>query len=148
MRSGGADLVDASLLPDGSVNGTGLAGVQALADDVASWADLWDETTLESALRALPVFVEKAGTGGGLFRRLQAACCHDVAARTGSPAAHAAGVAYDRCAQAWSAMGIAARAEEPLTARAARIARATAGLPALEETACELLDAAAEQLTT
>ena len=28
---------------------------QALADDVGTWADVLDETTLESALRALPV---------------------------------------------------------------------------------------------
>jgi hypothetical protein len=117
-----------------------------LADDVARWADLWDEATLESALRALPVFVEKAGTGGGLFRRLQAVCCHDVASRTGSPFSRAAGEAYERCGHAWSALGAAARAEESLAARAARVTRAAAELPALEAEAAEALKCAAAEL--
>lgn len=146
MRTGGADLGDRSLLPDGSINSTGLAGVQALADDVATWADVLDETTLESALRALPVFVEKAGTGGGLFRRLQAACCHDVAVRTGSVASRAAGEAYDRCAQAWSALGSGASGDGPAAARLVGAARTAATLPALEAEATAALDAAADDL--
>jgi hypothetical protein len=146
MRSGGADLVDPALLPEGSVNGTGLAGVQVLADDVARWADLWDEATLESALRALPVFVEKAGTGGGLFRRLQAACCRDVGSRTGSASSRTAGEAYDRCAQAWSALGVAAGGDEPLAARAAGVVGAASKLPALEVEAAEALERAAADL--
>ena len=146
MRTGGADLVDRSWLPDGSVSGTGLAGVQALAEDIPTWADVLDETTLESALRALPVFVEKAGTGGGLFRRLQAACCHDVAARTGSAASRAAGQAYDRCAQEWSALGSAAKGDGPAGARLSGAARAAATLHALEAEATDALGAAADDL--
>ena len=146
MRTGGADLVDRSLLPEGSISGTGLAGVQALADDIATWVDVLDETTLESALRALPVFVEKAGTGGGLFRRLQAGCCHDVATRTGSTASRAAGEAYDRCAQAWSALGHAANGDRPVTARLGGAVRAAAALPTLESEATDALAAAADDL--
>ncbi|CAB4895916.1 MAG: DUF4872 domain-containing protein [Actinobacteria bacterium] len=146
MRTGGADLVDRSLLPEGSISGTGLAGVQSLADDVGTWADMLDETTLESALRALPVFVEKAGTGGGLFRRLQAASCHDIATRTGSAASRAAGEAYDRCAQAWSELGTVAVADGPLTTRARNAAAAARALPTLEQAAAEALQVAAEEL--
>lgn len=146
MRDGGADLVDRSLLPAGSVSGSGLVGVQVLADDIASWADLWDETTLESALRALPVFVEKAGTGGGLFRRLQAACCHDVAVRTGSAASRVAGEAYDRCARAWSELGAAGVTDRPLAGRARDAAAVAASLPVLERAAVRALQAAADEL--
>ena len=146
MRTGGADLVERSWLPNGSVSGTGLAGVQALAADIGSWADVMDETTLESALRALPVFVEKAGTGGGLFRRLQAASCHDVAARTGTTASRAAGEAYDRCAQAWSELGVAATSEGPLASRVARVGRAAAALSGLELEAVGELERAASSL--
>lgn len=146
MRTGGADLVDRSLLPNGSVSGTGLAGVRALADDVATWADVVDGTTLESALRALPVFIEKAGTGGALFRRLQAACCHDVAARTGSAASRTAGGAYDRCAQAWYELGAAAVSDRRLADRARDAAAAARSLPTLEREASDALHAAADEL--
>lgn len=146
MRTGGADLVDLSLLPQGSVSGTGLAGVQALADDIPTWPDVLDETTLESALRALPVFIEKAGTGGGLFRLLQAACCHDVATRTGSASSRAAGEAYDRCAQAWSHLASSASEDGPAAARSSWVARAAAALPALEAEATAALQAAADEL--
>lgn len=146
MRAGGAALVDASLLPPGSASGTGLAGVQAFADDVAAWGDTLDEASLEAAMRALPVFVEKAGTGGGLFRRLQAACCFDVADLTGSSATHAAGEAYDRCAQAWSTLGSLATDGNPLRSRAEQVAQAASALPVLEEQATEALEAAAANL--
>jgi hypothetical protein len=146
MRTGGADPVDRSLLPEGSISGTGLAGVQSLAEDVEAWADVLDETTLESALRTLPVFVEKAGTGGGLFRRLQAACCHDVATRTGSAASRAAGEAYDRCARAWSELGAAVESDGPLTTRARNAAATARRLPTVEHAATEALQLAADEL--
>lgn len=146
MRTGGADLVDRSLLPEGSLSATGLAGVQLLADDVGTWAEVLDETTLESALRALPVFVEKAGTGGGLVRRLQASCCHDVATRTGSSASRVAGDAYDRCARAWSELGAAAVSNVPVATRARDAAAAVRSLPTLEHAAAQALQLASEEL--
>lgn len=146
MRIGGPDLVNRSQLPEGSLAASGLSGVQAFADDVESWADVWDEQILEAALRALPVFVEKAGTGGGLFRRLQAACCHDLADRTGSAHSRAAGDLYDRCAQGWSALGAAGKQGESLSARVAQVRRAAARLPDLETAACQALDIAAHKL--
>lgn len=146
MRAGGADLVDRSALPEGSVSGTGLTGLQTFADDLATWPEVLDETTLESALRVLPVFVEKAGTGGGLFRRLQAACCHDVASRTGSARSRAAGDAYDRCARAWSDLGAAATADLPVRQRARDAAAAASSLPGLEQAAAGALELAADEL--
>jgi len=146
IRHGGPGIVDSSDLPPGSISASGLAGIREFADDLASWPQVWDTVTLEAALAALPVFVEKAGTGGGLFRRLQVACCHDVAWRTGSSASARAGLAYDRCAEAWSRLGRAATADAPLPDRVAAAAEAAARLPGLEEEAADLLAAAAEEL--
>lgn len=146
LRTGGPDLVDPTLLPGGSVMGTGLDGVQMFADDVGRWPELWDDTTLESALRALPVFIEKAGTGGGLFRLLQATACHDVARRTGSSAVRAAGEAYDRCSAAWSELGASAVSPLSLTRRARDAAAVAQSLPALERVAADALQVAADDL--
>lgn len=48
-----------------------MAAAAALAADVHAWADLPDDE-LEILLFGLGAFIEKAGTGGGLFRRLLA----------------------------------------------------------------------------
>ncbi|WP_276508542.1 DUF4872 domain-containing protein [Modestobacter muralis] len=111
-----------------------------------SWPQVLDTVTLEAAVAALPVFIEKAGTGGGLFRRLQAACCHDVAGRQGSSGSALAGLAYDRCAEAWSRLGRAATTDVPLLDRVATAAEAASRLPALDDEAADLLAAAAEEL--
>lgn len=145
IRHGGRGL-DHSALPPGSISAVGLVGIRKFADDLTTWPQMWDAVTLGSALAALAVFVEKAGTGGGLFRRLQAACCQDVARRAGSAASARAGLAYERCAEAWSRLGRAATADVPLPDRATAAAEVAAGLPGLEDEAAELLQAAAEEL--
>ena len=146
MRSGGSGLANRPDLPPGSISAAGLAGIRRFADDLARWPQVLDDVTLESALAALPVFIEKAGTGGGLFRRLQAECCHDVARRTGSAASEQAGLAYDRCAEGWSRLGRSARVDTPLSDRVAAVAEVADRLPGLEEEAVEFLEAAAEEL--
>ena len=50
-----------------------------------SWVDLPPDD-LETLLFSLGIFIEKAGTGGGLFRRLLADGCTEIARLTGDPA--------------------------------------------------------------
>ena len=146
MLAGGADLVDLSTLPSGGVAGSGLVGLRTFADDVAAWPDKLDAVDMESALRVLPVFVEKAGTGGGLFRLLQSQGCAQVARLLGSPEAGEAASAAAMCAAAWHALARAAVADEPLGVRAAQVARAAAALLDLEENLVAALQHASESL--
>jgi hypothetical protein len=146
MSTGGAALVDAGSLPPGSAAGTGLDGVRAFAEDITRWPDRLAPQEHDAALRALPAFIEKAGTGGGLFRSLQAQCCADVAERTADRACAEAADAFRRCASAWSAVGVAAIAEIDGELRAGLVAGAAAVLPALEAEAVAALRVAAESL--
>ena len=63
-----------------------------------------------------------------------------------SAASEQAGLAYDRCAEAWSRLGRAAKATIPLGDRVADAAEAADRLPGMEEEAAVLLEAAAEEL--
>ncbi|RAY15453.1 PRTRC system protein E [Actinomadura craniellae] len=126
--------------PGETLLGTGLSGVEVFAADVAAWPDALDPGELAAARAALPVFIEKAGTGGGMFRRLQADFCRDVARLTGDRPFAAAADAYAACAAAWSAL--AALARDPGTDHAA-LTRTAFALPALERAAVESLAAAA-----
>ncbi len=146
MLTGGDDLVDLSILPPGACAGSGLGGVQAFADDVAAWPHELNAADLEAALRVLPVFVDKAGTGGGLFRLLQSQGCAQVAELLSSnEAAEAAAVAAESAA-AWQTLARAAIADESLAARAARVARAAASLPDLERNLVAALQQASASL--
>ncbi|MEU8494673.1 MULTISPECIES: BtrH N-terminal domain-containing protein [Pseudonocardia] len=99
-------------VPGAPAAGHGLGGVATFLADLEAWPDVLDRTgetpehDLHAALSTLAVFIEKAGTGGGLFRRLQAqflAELTDIDAR-----AHPAAVIYEELAGTWSE--IAARA--------------------------------------
>lgn len=146
MRCTSAELVASQTLPVGAVGGSGLGGIKIFANDLAVWPEVFDEQALETALRALPVFIEKAGTGGGLFRKLQARGCATLTQLLRSPKNAEAAVAVDMCALAWRAVARAAVADEPLPSRAAGAARAAARLPALEEIAAAALQSAADSL--
>ena len=82
---------------DSGGRGRGLAAVVQLAADVRTWADLPIDD-LEILLFSLGAFIEKAGTGGGLFRRLLADGCADVARLTGDFATAQLAVSASRCA--------------------------------------------------
>ncbi|EON24185.1 hypothetical protein CF8_1836 [Nocardioides sp. CF8] len=146
MLAGGDDLVDLSILPPEACAGSGLVGVQAFADDVAAWPDELDAVDLEAALRVLPVFVDKAGTGGGLFRLLQSQGCAQVAELLGSPQPREAAAAAAKCAAAWQTLAREAVAEESLGVRAIRAARAAAELPTLEQDLSAALQRAADSM--
>ncbi|GGY59278.1 BtrH N-terminal domain-containing protein [Marinobacter zhanjiangensis] len=128
---GGEDalLFDVSSLPEGSLVTSGVEGVRAFADDIITWPYRLGPEELSAAVRSLPVFIEKAGTGGGLFRRLEASFCRDVAEATGDQSFAAATEACQRSADAWSALGEIARAEA-MDINA--VSEAAQQLPALE----------------
>lgn len=140
LRTGTGTLFDPGDLPPGSVTGSGLAGVAAFARDIAAWPDVFDAAMLRTALKVLPVFVEKAGTGGGLFRRLQADFCADVARITGDERFGSAATASCRCADGWSNLAALASDEDETFDRVVAAARA---LPELEEVMTCALERAA-----
>ena len=112
MRGTDATLFDPADLPADGVVASGLKGVNIFVDDLATWGDSLTDDQLNASLRVLPVFVEKAGTGGGLFRRLEAEFCAEVARLTGDRSfARAADVLLD-CANAWSRLATYAAADQ------------------------------------
>lgn len=125
---------------------SGTAGVQLLADDALRWPDRLGVEEADLALRSLAVFVEKAGTGGGLFRRLQSSFCTEVAERTGCDAAATAAGAYAACADAWSRLGALASSEEPVDARVRHVAELAELVHVLEREAAQSLLEAAKAL--
>ncbi|HET7735367.1 MAG TPA: BtrH N-terminal domain-containing protein [Nocardioidaceae bacterium] len=130
------------------VGGEGLAAVAELADDVETWGDLPDDE-LEILLFSLGAFIEKAGTGGGLFRRLLADGCAEVARLTGDPATAELAVAASRCAQTWTATARAAiQREAHIRARVDAVASMASRLPEVELRLVESLERAAASLNT
>ncbi len=87
---------------------SGLKGVQFFADDLRHWPTLFDDDALTAALFGLGAFIEKAGTGGGLFRALQARGCQTIAELLRDDAAADAAAAAVRASEAWSALATAA----------------------------------------
>lgn len=124
----------------------GLDGVALLASDVRGWADL-PSGELELLLLSLGAFIEKAGTGGGLFRRLLANGCRDVARLTGDEATSELADVADRCATAWTKLAKAStNREADLLARAHAAAIAADDLPTLEASVTDALEVAALSL--
>lgn len=140
LRGSDGVLFDPLELPPTTVVGSGLAGVETFAEDIARWPELLDDEALGQALRAVSVFTEKAGTGGGMFRRLQADFCADVATLTADDAFATAAAAYRRCADGWS--GLARACREPSTDHG-DVVRLASELPALERAAVTALERAA-----
>ena len=125
----------------------GLAAVDQLATDVKSWVDLPPDD-LETLLFSLGIFIEKAGTGGGLFRRLLADGCTEIARLTGDPATADLAVAADHCAQAWTETARAGTQRGlDVRTRAAAVAVSAARLPALELILAESLESASRSLS-
>lgn len=116
-----------------AVQGTGLAGVRLFADDLNRWPDVLGEDDLHRSLSGLSAFVEKAGTGGGFFRKLQGSGCQVLAEHLGDPSVQNAAEAAYRASRAWSAMASAASNRGmALSRRAAVAAELAAVLPDIE----------------
>jgi hypothetical protein len=129
------------------VGAEGLAAVVALAEDVQTWADLPTEH-LEILLFAFGAFIEKAGTGGGLFRRLLAEGCADVARLTGDSASADLSAVAAQCAQIWTdAARAGVRGDAEVRIRADAVASAVSRLPEAELRLVEHLELAAISLT-
>lgn len=141
-----AIIPDTSVLPPDAVAAAGISGVALFAEDVDQWRRLMSEPELDDALHSLHPFVEKAGTGGGLFRRLQAQFCADVARLTASAEVAEAGTALLRCADTWSAMAAAGRGDGSTLERWRRVNEFAATLPSLEDYAVSKMRAAAAEL--
>lgn len=127
-----------------SVVASGLDGVATFVDDLSRWHIAFEPAQLDAALQSLAVFVEKAGTGGGLFRRLQSEFLSDLARRTGLRSAERAAQAYEQLADQWRA--VAAAATTTGTDPARRLAETTelaCELPAMEEHGVRKLEALA-----
>jgi hypothetical protein len=90
---------------------TGLEGVDAFCTAYPQWPERFGDE-LETALDLLSALIVKAGTGGALFRSLQAEFLHDSAALLEQPVLAAAAGAYDQLAAAWVELAGVARAHE------------------------------------
>lgn len=89
----------------------------------------------------MSAFIEKAGTGGGLFRKLLADGCADVARLTGDLATEDLAVAARHCAQTWTEAGRAGIEHEvDVRTRLERVASAVSLLPTLELQLAEALE--------
>lgn len=114
MRDGGNGL--------GEIGGhTGLAGVDAFTASYPEWPQRFGDN-VGPALAGLGLLIVKAGTGGAMFRSLQAGFLHDAAALLADERLTTAGDAYDRLAADWVALAEHARAGDhaagiPLVAR-------------------------------
>lgn len=140
-----AIIPDTSALPPDAVVAAGISGVAVFAEDVDHWR-LMPEPELDIALRSLHAFVEKAGTGGGLFRRLQAQFCADVARLTASTEVAQASTALLRSADTWSALAAAGRSDGSTFERWRRVNEVAATLPSHEEHAVSQMRIAAADL--
>ena len=106
MRGGGEALV--------GIPGTvGLAGAQAaFGAAYPGWPERFGDK-LPAALRGLRVFVVKAGTGGAMFRSLQAEFLIEAGAMLGDDALADAAAVYRELSRAWVAAAEASAGEDP-----------------------------------
>lgn len=86
---------------------TGLDGVDAFAAAYPQWPARFGDQ-LADALRGLWIFIVKAGTGGAMFRSLQATFLHEMAALLDDAGLAALGARYDELAGAWVALAATA----------------------------------------
>jgi len=117
--------------------GSGLDHIDRFAASYERWPETFGER-LPSALRGLWVFIVKAGTGGAMFRSLQAGFLRESADMLGNAAVATAADAYDELAGEWLALAYAARAED----HAAGL-RHVEAIARLERTGVEAMEAAA-----
>lgn len=123
-----------------AITGVGVGGVEVFADDLAVWPAVFPAAQLDQILLGLAAFIEKAGTGGGLFRRLLSDGCATIATQTADDATRQLAHDARHSADAWTAT--ATRAADTTTdpqRRAADCAQLAATLVALESKLVESL---------
>jgi hypothetical protein len=108
MRDGGAAI---SAVP-GSV---GLAGVEAFAAAYPEWGERFGDQ-LEAALKALRVFIVKAGTGGAMFRSLHAQFLRETSELLSDRELGRAADVYERLSAAWVGLAQSTTVAPPASA--------------------------------
>src|SRR4051794_13214901 len=101
LRQASVNMREASEALAGIGPGSGLDHVDRFTASYARWPELFGEERLERALRGLFVFIVKAGTGGAMFRSLQAGFLRESTEMLGDGALGAAADVYDELAGEW-----------------------------------------------
>ncbi|MBN9618564.1 MAG: DUF4872 domain-containing protein, partial [Actinobacteria bacterium] len=134
--------------PNTDPTATGLQAVRDFAQDIERWPEAFDEPTLDVALKSLAAFIEKAGTGGGLFRHLLAQGCSDIGHQVDDPSLPPLAEAASHAATAWTSLAAAGtRADTDTGARWLAVTSAAQRLPELEAILIDKLARAATALT-
>ncbi|MGK2882344.1 MAG: BtrH N-terminal domain-containing protein [Mycobacterium sp.] len=129
------------------VESSGLKGVQDFADDLRRWPSLFDDDALTAALFGLGAFIEKAGTGGGLFRTLQAQGCQNIADLLQDVATADAAAAARDASAAWSTLAAeATNVGTSLRSRSLAAADVAAMIPGVEMRLVEALEDASRSV--
>ena len=129
-----------------TVHSAGVAAARAFATDIAGW-ERHDDEQLEIMLFSVGAFIEKAGTGGGLFRRLLAQGAFEIAQMTGDEATTSLARSANRAAEAWTTVARAATARDrPARSRVRDAAQSALALPELEAMLTQDLHGAAASL--
>lgn len=112
LRSAVANMRDAGQ-PIGGPNGAGgLDGVAAFAASYPTWPELFG-AKLGAALAGLRIFIVKAGTGGAMFRSLQARFFFEAGELLEDRELIVAGGLYTSLSQAWERLAESAAHEDP-----------------------------------
>ena len=117
----------------------GLPALERFAQEYEGWPDRYGDA-LGATLKALRFFILRAGTGGALFRSLQADFLDEAVALLRDPALERIAAHYRRLAESWVELAQTVRATDPRRSHAAgaevlgRIVSAErAGVDLLEE---------------
>ena len=116
----------------------GLAGLDLFVEDFATWPSR--DLDLREWLRRIRLLVERAGTGGGLFRNLYAGFLAEAGELLADPALTEAADVYRRAAEGWSDAVRIPAAADPRAVHRAAVTR-LAGICQLERVGVELLEA-------
>jgi hypothetical protein len=122
VRESTRNMTEGAAALAGLERGGGLGHVELLAESYAGWPERYAEERLASALRGLWVFIVKAGTGGAMFRSLQAGFLRESAELLGDRALAQAAAVYEELAAEWVALAGAAAGEDPRRAHAEGLA--------------------------
>ncbi|MFL5911846.1 MAG: BtrH N-terminal domain-containing protein [Gaiellaceae bacterium] len=130
--------------PCGTGEPCGLAAVRSFARDYPDWPDRFG-ADLAAALKRLRFFISHAGTGGGLFRRLQSEFLFDAAALLDDEALRECAHGYARLARTWTDLARTVRDKDAARGHRAGVP-IVASIEELEHEGVERLEAAARRL--
>jgi hypothetical protein len=116
LRRAAANMREEGDALGGVGHGSGLDHVVRFAESYAHWPERFGDR-LPRALKGLWVFIVKAGTGGAMFRSLQARFLRESGALLGDDRIDAAADVYDELAAAWLALADTAQAGDHAAGR-------------------------------